>query len=184
MKTEIQQFISFALLAICFGSFAWGMQKLFTVPKPVPRLVLVIKIFGTGFALASAYLLFNETRPLATIYVGWAFYIAGTLLFWLTYKSSKAIRFAFAFVDAPQELIFRKGPFRWIRHPFYSSYLLGWIGSVFISDHILLKLALAFMGFLYWKAATEEEAGFLRSELKSEYASYRSNVGKFIPRFF
>jgi protein-S-isoprenylcysteine O-methyltransferase Ste14 len=68
---------------------------------------------------------------------------------------------AFA-TDAPGRFI-RRGPYRWIRHPFYMPYILAWLAGL---------------------AAIGEQAAFLSSTFSGQYRVYQQQTGMYFPRLF
>jgi protein-S-isoprenylcysteine O-methyltransferase Ste14 len=75
------------------------------------------------------------------------------------------------------------GPYRYVRHPFYLSYMLAFLGvavgfpSLIISGVCLLNIELfAYMAF-------DDERVLLQSPLAADYKSYKLPVGMFLPRF-
>lgn len=74
------------------------------------------------------------------------------------------------------------GPYRWIRHPFYTSYMLGWLGGTLATGCWWLIISLVIMGFIYVKAAKEEETQWLNSPQSSQYLQYKNNTGMFLPK--
>ena len=74
------------------------------------------------------------------------------------------------------------GPFRLVRHLFYTSYLLFWLSLVVMQPSIVsASVAFALFGF-YLNAAKFEEAKFARSALASAYNGYAAQTGMFVPR--
>ena len=82
--------------------------------------------------------------------------------------------------DVPRHLV-RNGPYRFIRHPFYVSYLLFWVASAIATTSLQPWLVLAVMSGLYFVAARTEERKFESSPLKNDYDRYRREVGMFLP---
>lgn len=79
-------------------------------------------------------------------------------------------------------VLITSGPYRWIRHPMYTSVLLaaaaaGW--KSFDTPGLLLWLAL--LGVLLAKAILEEQALVRRF---SAYAAYRTRTTRFLPWMF
>jgi protein-S-isoprenylcysteine O-methyltransferase Ste14 len=74
------------------------------------------------------------------------------------------------------------GPYRYVRHPFYLSYMLAFVAvavafpSWVVSGVCLLNIAL----FVYM--AFDDERVLLRSVLAKDYQAYRARVGMFVPR--
>ena len=75
------------------------------------------------------------------------------------------------------------GPYRHIRHPVYTSYLLAFLG--FVVAFPGLPSAAVFAGNLVFfvLAAAHEERTIAHSPLAQAYASYRQVAGMFLPRF-
>jgi protein-S-isoprenylcysteine O-methyltransferase Ste14 len=71
-----------------------------------------------------------------------------------------------------------------VRHPFYASYLLTWLGGAIVSEQGWLFLAPLVMGAIYEHSARAEKAKFLRSALAGEYRRYMQRTGRFLPRIF
>ena len=69
----------------------------------------------------------------------------------------------------------------WVRHPFYLSYLLCWTAGVLATGRAALAATVAFMGWIYWRAAVKEEAKFAASPLGAEYRRYAARAGRFVP---
>jgi protein-S-isoprenylcysteine O-methyltransferase Ste14 len=75
------------------------------------------------------------------------------------------------------------GPYRYTRHPFYSSYMIAFLGvavafpSPTVSIVCLLNIGL----FVYM--AFDDERVLLGSSLSADYRIYRGRVGMFVPRF-
>lgn len=114
-------------------------------------------------------------------YVGIAlFLLALGLLFWAWwYLSGQNITRIYC-LDSPQTLI-TTGPFRLMRHPCYTAYIIGYIAAPVASGCPWLWLVLAANVALYIHAAMFEEKKFASSELAAEYATYRARTGMFLP---
>jgi protein-S-isoprenylcysteine O-methyltransferase Ste14 len=74
----------------------------------------------------------------------------------------------------------RRGPYAIVRHPIYSGFLLGLLGTALALGEVrgVLALGLAFLGW-YTKACTEEQ--FLVEEFGEAYRGYRREVNQLIP---
>jgi protein-S-isoprenylcysteine O-methyltransferase Ste14 len=84
--------------------------------------------------------------------------------------------------DAPKHIV-TYGAYRWIRHPFYASFLLALFGALvfcpqwgtfvtFIQGLVILNLT-----------AAKEERRLCASQFGAEYAEYMRRTGRFWPRF-
>jgi protein-S-isoprenylcysteine O-methyltransferase Ste14 len=72
------------------------------------------------------------------------------------------------------------GPYRFIRHPFYTAYSLAWIGGTVATGCWWLFISFLVMGPIYYKAAKEEERLWLQSRDVKQYESYIGKTGMFI----
>lgn len=82
--------------------------------------------------------------------------------------------------DIP-EFICMDGPYRWVRHPFYSSYLL-----TLVSMAVMFPSATTILGTIagvlaFTRSAKFEEAKFENSPLAAEYRAYMERSGRFLP---
>lgn len=85
--------------------------------------------------------------------------------------------------DVPERLVVH-GPFRWVRHPFYVAYILGWGGIAGVVQTWPSIVAGAVMIAFYASAAHLEERRLAASSLAAEHARYRARVGMFVPKFW
>jgi protein-S-isoprenylcysteine O-methyltransferase Ste14 len=84
--------------------------------------------------------------------------------------------------DAPQRLV-TIGPYAWIRHPFYTSFLLGMFGALASAPQPgLVVTALYAAVILSWTAAREERR-LSASAFGADYVAYIARTGRFLPRF-
>jgi protein-S-isoprenylcysteine O-methyltransferase Ste14 len=74
-----------------------------------------------------------------------------------------------------------RGPYRWVRHPFYDSALLLMIGGALLAANwfILLTGSLAFV-LLAVRTGVEERN--LMARFGDPYREYRATTGRFLPR--
>lgn len=83
--------------------------------------------------------------------------------------------------DRPEHLV-RDGPYAWVRHPFYSSFILALAGCLLAVPHVVTSLALVWGAVRLRGTAIREEARFLASDLAGEYRSYMAVTGRLLPR--
>lgn len=81
----------------------------------------------------------------------------------------------------PDHQVVHSGPYRWIRHPQYSSYLFITLG-LFLTTGNWLVSALVFLYFSAVAARSWKEEKMLLERLGSKYALYRSRTGRFLPK--
>jgi protein-S-isoprenylcysteine O-methyltransferase Ste14 len=167
------------LLLACLASFAWGMRYFFVHPEKWSVGMRVSQVCGTIFALLhlAAILFYNIYS--ASVAAG--LYVCSLALFWWALRSNRRRPLTAAFLaDLPRHLMDR-GPYRFIRHPFYTSYLLTWSAGIIATGRWWLIPTLLAMLVIYWKASQAEEQKFAHSELAAAYAAYRAKTGRFLP---
>lgn len=166
---------------VCFVAFSWGLRGHFRSTGPMaPGMKLtsalsligfiwfVVRVFRQGESLA---------WPLAMVC-----FIASFWVFAWAVRTTRRARPALAFDDVKPDSLFREGPYRHVRHPFYLSYLIFWVGTA-VSTAGLLPWAVPFiMLAAYRRAALQEERNFETSPLAEPYAQYRARAGMFLPR--
>jgi protein-S-isoprenylcysteine O-methyltransferase Ste14 len=83
--------------------------------------------------------------------------------------------------DVPQ-FVCTAGPYHWIRHPFYASYLLTLLAvTVMFPTYVtIIGAIVAIVAFT--NAAKFEESKFEGSPVAAEYAAYMQRTGRFLPR--
>lgn len=75
-----------------------------------------------------------------------------------------------------------RGPYRWVRHPFYLAFALAVIANSLVTANAYLAItgALAFTVIVIRTPIEEQK---LLDAFGQEYETYRRNTGKFVPRF-
>ncbi len=85
--------------------------------------------------------------------------------------------------DAPVELV-TWGPYRHIRHPFYSSFLLAFLAGVLAFPHTLMVACFAYSFIALSITAAREERRLEASEFGEQYRHYMAASGRFFPRWW
>lgn len=133
-------------------------------------------------ALAYTVLVWTLEQPAWAQVSGVLVEAAGVWLFLAAIRASRVARLRFAFDPAQPAGLLTDGPYRWIRHPFYASYLLVWAGWALATGSGWSLIPLSVMAGLYLIAAQYEERLFAATPLAREYALYRSRAGLFWPK--
>lgn len=116
--------------------------------------------------------------------------IAGTIsavalvLFWCTLVKARGRSLRAVFSGTPPATLLAIGPYRYIRHPFYASYTLGWLAAFIAIRTPISMLALVTMTSIYVVAARLEEARFASSSLSRTHRDYMARTGMFFPRLW
>ncbi len=156
-----------------FASFGWGVVRFFRKPSgPSPR-ALTVAALGLGFSAWNAAALAASSAAPILAAAGITGHVLATLLFWSAIRACLRTPLTAIFeTDVPVHLV-RRGPYRWMRHPFYTSYTLFWLSSWIASGSTVSRLAALIMLAFYVQGAREEERKFAASPLAQEYAAYR-----------
>lgn len=178
---EPQQIILVATAGCVCAAFTWGTIAHFTRPHGVPALLYVVATASTALTCAQ---IVRMTR----VDPGWwtipalAGYAAALALYLWAVATTRRHGFSLAFsADLPSALVAR-GPYQYVRHPFYVSYLLYWLAGAVAIREVWVIPAFAGVAALYVLAACTEERKFARSGVRDAYDDYRRRTGMFLPR--
>jgi protein-S-isoprenylcysteine O-methyltransferase Ste14 len=108
---------------------------------------------------------------------------AAALFRWAA-RANRARPLGLAFAASVPEHVQTRGPYAFVRHPFYASYLLAFAGGWVASASPWVAPAFALGLWTYWRAARREERAFLASPVADAYRTYALCTGMFLPRSF
>src|SRR5260370_6300070 len=125
MVVSTWQLLSAALLLSCLTSFGWAMRKFFVQPAGMTAGMKMTKACGIAFAIHHLVtILVTPEIPPERGAAGAFLYLCSLGLFWWAIKTSSPHPLsALASPDMPAHLG-EDGPYPFIRHPLYFSYLL------------------------------------------------------------
>lgn len=83
--------------------------------------------------------------------------------------------------DAPKQIV-TYGPYRWVRHPFYVSFLLALFGALFFFQNPATVFTLIYGYLILNYTAAREERRLKASQFGAEYEAYMRQTGRFLPR--
>jgi len=182
LLVSIEQVVLAALLFACLASFAWGMLSFFERPAQRTRGMRFAKFSGLFFAvLHLAAILTSRSFSTSNVVRGSLLYLVSLGLYWWAIRCHGSKRLSA--IDSPNtpEHLVDYGPYRFIRHPFYTSYLLSWVaGAVACNQWWLVPTVVVMLG-IYLHAARYEEGKFSATPLANAYSLYRAHTGLFLP---
>ena len=173
--------INLLLYIVIIGSLIWARLRFFKVSAGTAKLSVVLYDLAVGVQILSTLYFMvrrNDVAPVA-IYLCALLYLFSLLLFWWAIRTARSLDFAFS--DKVGSIV-TTGPFRLVRHPFYVSYMLVWIGSTLLFNSITLWITLFYLMTFYILSARKEERVILKSVYSVEYEKYIQDVGMFLPR--
>jgi protein-S-isoprenylcysteine O-methyltransferase Ste14 len=120
--------------------------------------------------------------PAWLVTVGLAGFVASLALFHWAGFSIRAREFSYIFsTDVPQ-FLHTRGPYSYVRNPFYSSYMLAFVSAALIHPGVVTIAIAVAMVFYFDMAARFEERKFEGSPLRAQYAEYKRRTGRFLPK--
>lgn len=150
---------------------------------------------GDTVGASLAYVAFLFTGTLATMLLGvrMPLHFANAVVAALLFVAALALYewgrstifergFYIAWSDEVPPALCDDGPYRWIRHPLYTSYILAFVALAVALPGIVTLAILAFNLALFLHAAWSDERSLARSDLAADYAKYRQRTGMFVPR--
>jgi len=90
--------------------------------------------------------------------------------------------FHIAWTGEVPDALCEKGPYRFIRHPLYTSYGLAFAAQLVALPSLWTIAIFLFNAGLYTHAAFDDERSLARSALAGDYAGYKRRTGMFLPR--
>ncbi len=178
------QGITLALAVFTLGCFWWARRCFFRLSPETPRNRLGLRLAGPVLGVTMIVLIASNhghasllMRSIAT-----AFFVFSTILFWLTVRVYEAARPSIAGTPGAPPHIITTGPYGFIRHPFYVSYMLYWLACAFAAPGAIGACVALVMLILYIRVATAEESALLQSQVGDQYAEYAKSTGMFVPR--
>lgn len=161
--------------------YTWALRGHF-VSRTMQRRAQVISAVVLVSAATFIWLGVSSPQPLAAQIVGLALEAASLVLFFSAIRESRQAQLRFAFDPTRPETLVTSGPYGLVRHPFYVSYLMFWIGWAIAVWSVFALVNVVVILILYVVAARFEERNFEGSALAADYAAYRKRVGFFVPR--
>jgi len=171
---------SLAALVLVGVAFLAGVRLVFERPRGGHRYrasrVSAAVLLVEAVAIAAA-----PVPPGRALVAGGVLAAALGLFAWAAW-TNRDRKLGLAFAGRVSAHVQTEGPYRLVRHPFYASYLLAFAGGAVAAWMPWVVPALAAGALSYWRAAREEEEGFLASGLAESYRAYARRVGMFLPR--
>jgi protein-S-isoprenylcysteine O-methyltransferase Ste14 len=164
-----------------FLLMAWAVRFHFAQGERSPRFLALSAASVANIALFGHFVL-RRPQGEAWLAVALALFLAAALLFVAAAHASRAARLKLLFDPAAPHAILDSGPYRFIRHPFYASYLLFWTGCALATLHpVNIGYAVLLVPVLV-NGARAEERLFAASPLAAAYDAYRRRAGMFWPK--
>ena len=182
MRLSWESVFPAVLLVACLYSSWWGMRRFFIRPTGLNGRMKLIAGSATIFGVLHLFaILYSSSLSAERSLVGSFLYLASGALFWWAIRTSSRHPLSAAFSpDLPVHIV-RNGPYRWVRHPLYTSYIVMWLAGWVVAAYWWLIPTVLMMVVIYFMASSAEEEKFLRTPLAEAYQQYRLHTGRFLP---
>ncbi len=168
---------------IIIACHTWSLRYHFDMPVTPPGVRLISTLVILSATLLT-FLVFRYDQPIIPQLAGLAMLVFSFIMFWITIRESRNARLLAAFDEKMPHGLLKSGPYAWVRHPFYTSYLIQWFGWAIACWNIWGLVPVIGMTATYLAAANDEEKKFAKSDMAAEYAEYKKGTGRFFPKFF
>jgi protein-S-isoprenylcysteine O-methyltransferase Ste14 len=173
-----------AASAAAVGFLAAGLTLYFE-RSPRPLWVLAVHYGSMVLALLSflgVFLLPTRSDPWVAIAI--VMYTGAMAMFLAAIEAARRTRLQRSFVDHPlPDRLITDGPYKWVRHPFCTGYLLATLaGPVGIAHPVMVVVSIP-LAMIAIAAAIREERVWMSGPRADEYREYRQRTGMFVPFF-
>ncbi|BCJ75536.1 hypothetical protein CS0771_50800 [Catellatospora sp. IY07-71] len=145
-----------------------------------PFFVACLFLVGAYFAGWAALAPASWSRWLAVAAV--PFSVASVALIWMTLGTHRIpISLWHQENDAPRSIV-TYGAYRWIRHPFYASFIFALFAALLYHPHWVTGATFLYGVIALNLTAAREERRLAVSEFGAEYQEYMGRTGRFTPR--
>jgi protein-S-isoprenylcysteine O-methyltransferase Ste14 len=180
MELTFDIFVTFAGAGF-IGLAAWSGRGHFSSDKvPLGSIVIAIVVLIT--TLLYLYLLWAQAQPLLAQLLGFLLMVGGLGLFFMAIRASREGRLRMAFDEGNPRGLVQHGPYGYVRHPFYVSYIIFFSGFALATWSPIAIAPLVILVVIYVSAARMEERLFADTPMASSYEAYRQRTGFFFPK--
>ncbi|MDX2155736.1 MAG: isoprenylcysteine carboxylmethyltransferase family protein [Hyphomicrobiaceae bacterium] len=166
---------------VYFAVMTWAVHFHFASARsPLPFVLL--SIVSVANLAVFGHFVWRQPQGIEWLGASLALQVAALLLFMGARHASRTADLKLLFDPSEPHGLVQSGPYRYIRHPFYASYLLYWSGCALATLHPFNIAYAAMLVPLLALGALTEERKFARSPLRNAYADYRRRAGLFWPR--
>jgi protein-S-isoprenylcysteine O-methyltransferase Ste14 len=171
---------SLALTLLLVSPFQWftvAAAKTFRIPQFSNS---GATLGGTAFLLGTFVVLWKGLFAGLDVTLGAsgaAFSVLSLVLYEWARRTVVGRRFSVALAgDVPEEVC-ESGPYRYIRHPFYLSYIIASLGMLVATANLIAVVAFVFNTSLFIYMARDDEGTLAASALGKQYTAYKQRVG-------
>jgi protein-S-isoprenylcysteine O-methyltransferase Ste14 len=170
-------------MAIPFPYFMTAGANIFTVPKLRDNGAVLGQIsFISGMVCVLVMGLFYRLLVPAAV-CGAILALAAVILYEWTRRTVIDRNFYVGLAGEVPPALCDAGPYRYVRHLFYLSYMVAFVGVAVAFPSLVVTVVCALNIGLFVDMALDDERVLLASPLGAAYTAYRERVGMFVLRF-
>ena len=85
-------------------------------------------------------------------------------------------------VSREDHVLVKTGPYRWIRHPIYTAYLINYVGGGLLTGNLVLTVVPVVMFAILVAIRMGQEEEMLKEQFGEDYCEYLEHTGRLLPR--
>lgn len=175
-------YLVLAISLITLGAYTWSVRGHFA-SEGMPKGAGIIAAFVAVNAIMACVLILFWSQPSLPQIVGVLMQLAAGVVFVAAILASREAKLKFVFDPIHPHGLVKTGPYKYVRHPFYVSYILFWTGWAIAIWSLVVIPSVVIFWVLYYRAARVEERNFAGTSMAQEYADYSKTTGFFWPKF-
>jgi protein-S-isoprenylcysteine O-methyltransferase Ste14 len=182
MTTSVPQVLLTVSMASVFGYFLFAAVRTFVLPDSVDgpsQLSELSFISGAVVALSSAGAV---TVEVGNAVAASAVMLVAVGLYEWARSTIRGRKFHIIYSDRVPEALCTDGPYRYIRHPLYASYMTAFLAVFVMRPSLLATLVLGLNVVFFAYGSVRDERAIESSSFAADYAAYKARVGRFFPR--
>jgi protein-S-isoprenylcysteine O-methyltransferase Ste14 len=138
--------------------------------------------FQISGALATFFFGLRPAMPIANAVAAVSMLVGALLLYEWARRTIIERGFFLAWTGEVPDRLTEDGPYFYVRHPLYTSYILAFLAALVAVPRLPILLIFLLNLALFTYAAFSDERSLARSALAEDYARYRRRAGMFLPR--
>lgn len=151
----------------------------------VPRFLLLgASLIGTFIYSIDPRLMRWSALPLP-VWTRWLGFLLGLVALFIFFWVLRSLgqNFSTTLTIHKRQTLVTQGPYQWVRHPMYTSFVLLWVGFLFLSVNWFIGLTgiLAFVWAIVVRTPKEEQ--MMIDRFGEEYIAYMKRTGRYLPHW-
>jgi protein-S-isoprenylcysteine O-methyltransferase Ste14 len=182
MTTSIPQLLLTVAMASAFVYFLIAALRTFVLPAALDgasQLSQLSFISGAVIALSSATAV---TVAAGNAIAAGALTLVAVALYEWARSTIRGRKFHIIYSDRVPEALCTDGPYRYIRHPLYASYITAFAAVFVLRPTLLAAIVLVLNLVFFTYGAVRDERALESGPFAAAYAAYKARVGRFFPR--